>query len=338
MQVSVAIMAHPKRKKMVPALKEQLPGAKVAWDKKNNRWDTGRRALLNHSKDADWHLVVQDDAILCQNFLAGVHAALAHVPSDVPVSFYTGRTRPYADVIKKAVRSAQADGRAWLALRGPLWGVALALPVPVIRGMVADADKLGIANYDMRMAEWFHDRGTLCWYSLPCLVDHRVGPDNPSLVPERGAGPRRVAHMFCDVDPTTINWATQPVVTGDPTELWEGQDFNCMRCQHRSDDLAGAVTHAYEKHQMGPVDLLASTPHHARKLERLWDKLSPPVRGTFYILGDIGYVPSVPSTRVRRNAASRKLGRGGNYTIVGAFRDLSRIGKRLGWSLDGIAN
>jgi len=335
--VSVAIMAHPSRSEFVDELQTQLPEAEVVWDRCNDRWDTGRRAVMAYDPDADWHLVVQDDAILCSTFLPGVEAALAGVPLEHPVSFYTGKTRPYGSFMKKTVASARHHRRAWVKMRGPLWGVAIAQPVAMIERMVEGADELdNIPNYDMRIAEWYHWQGIECFYSVPSLVDHRTGPSNPSLVPGRGHSPARTAFEFIgDGDPLRVDWATEPVVPGDPSEYWT-EDGTCTRCFKKFDELPEVITHCYERHGLGVVDFLASTHYHARELAELRSLLPKEAQGVLYVVGygTADRVADLNPIRLNRGSAPRKLG-AGPFTIVGAGRDLRLLRRRSGWSLVG---
>jgi len=338
MSVSVTIMAHKKRRKLVEDLKPQLDGAGAVWDKNDDRWDTGRRALLAFDPKATWHVVVQDDAILCEDFLPTVYKALDTLPKDdlMPVSFYTGKVRPYAGQIQDAVANAKRNGLTWFAMRGPLWGVAVAIPVLLIKKMVKECDESNTPNYDMRMAEWFFANQIPCWYSVPSLVDHRVGPDNPSLVPERGSGAGRVAWEFCEGSGLDIEWGSEAYVPGDPSSWWTEEGV-CTRCWHRNDTLPEAVTHAYEKHGIGPIDFLASTLYHARDLWDLREAIVPAARGDFYVVGaEVSEKLDFPHTRFNRKNVRRKIGvRGGPFTIVGAARDLKFIGTRPGWSVVG---
>lgn len=190
--VSVAIMAHQKRAAFVPELKVKLDRlARVVWDDgSNSRWGTGRRALLAYDPAATHHLVVQDDAVIPADLVAGVEAALAHAPDDVPVCLYVGRVRPYGEMVAEYV--ARADGASWLVMDRLNWGVAIVIPTNVIDELVAWCDRLPIPNYDTRISKWFERRETPVWYPWPSLVDHR---ESPSLVPGRGhAG--RTAHRF----------------------------------------------------------------------------------------------------------------------------------------------
>jgi len=195
--LSVAIMAHPSRAKFVDALLPQLPGAVVVWDEKQDRWDTGRRSMLAFDLTADWHLVVQDDAILCRDFLAQVRRALAELATG-PVSFYCGTTAKFGHLRSgEALRQAHRSGQHWLRAPGPYWGPAVAVRVADIPAMIEWCDlRPDVPNYDRRMSRYFLSIDRPCWYSVPCLVNHRVGPGNHSLIPGRGHSMGRTAAIW----------------------------------------------------------------------------------------------------------------------------------------------
>lgn len=228
MNLSVTVMAHPSRKAFVDELVPHLDGRvlrgspSIVWDRMNDRWDTGRRSQLDFDPAADWHLVVQDDALVCPDFIEGVHAALAAVP-DNPVAFYLGRVRPYHGFMRRVVGQAQREGKSWLAMPGPWWGVALAVPTARIEQMIEWCDPhTEIENYDRRMAAYWKSIGVACWYSIPSLVNHRSGESNPSLIPGRD-GRHRVAFAFIgDRSPLEVDWNTGALHSRGPAQQLTG--------------------------------------------------------------------------------------------------------------------
>lgn len=179
----------------------------VTWDEVNDRHDTGVRALEAFDPDCTHHLVLQDDAVVCRDLLAGVERALRYIPQDEPMCLYTGKVRPFAGVISKAV--AEADGASWITMQGIYWGVGIVLPtahIPDLAVWYRGDDGRRVTNYDRRVSTWYALREATVWYPWPCLVDHR---DADSLV--RGHGRGRFAHSFVDGSALDADW-TGPVV------------------------------------------------------------------------------------------------------------------------------
>lgn len=208
MTLSFALMAHPQREGYVEELLPQLDREPVVvWDEVGSRWDTGRRSLLSYDPSCTHHFVVQDDAVVPRDLCAGIERALEYVSPQVPVCLYTGRSRPNAVLVTRAMDQARERDCTWLRMPGPWWGVGVVTPTVAIEQMVADCDKMShIPNYDLRMAEWWTNQGIMCLYSIPSLVDHRAGP---SLVWGRGSA-GRYAHTALGPDQSALDtdWNT----------------------------------------------------------------------------------------------------------------------------------
>lgn len=197
---SVAIMAHPKRRAFIPRLRKTLDRpAAVIWDRRNDRWDTGRRAQLAFDPEATHHMVIQDDAIVCRDLTAGVEAALKFVPDGSPLGLYVGRVRPFAGVIQRLVEEAQPDA-SWLKMAELHWGVGVVVPTAVIPDMIAWCDEHPVQNYDRRMSNYFARFKIPVYYPWPSLVEHR---DSPTLV--HGHGDKRHAHRFAGADSSALD-------------------------------------------------------------------------------------------------------------------------------------
>lgn len=208
--VSVALMCHPKRRHFVDELEAQLPEATVVWDEKNDRWDTGRRSLLAFDPRASHHLVIQDDAIVCRNLIVACERMVEFSGDERCVSLYTGKTRPYANIITPVVHKALNRGVPWIATKGPLWGPGLLLPTALIPEIVAFGDDCPVENYDRKIETYYLQHDIDCWYSIPSLVQHREVSHNPSLIPGRIGN--RTAHDFIgSSDPLAIDWSIPPL-------------------------------------------------------------------------------------------------------------------------------
>ena len=212
MKVSVSIMAHPDRAEMVDQLRERLEQpARVAFDLEgpptrhpDRIWRTARRAWERFEDDADWHLLLQDDAVIADHLMEMLPAALSRVPQRSIVSLYVGGGRPLSSMWEKTTAEANQVGASWIVGPRALWGVALALPVPLIGDMLAYCDRQHGATDDMRVGRWGQRSKLETWFTWPCLVDH---PDGGSLV---GHGGGRTARSF-QADARGSDWSG-PVV------------------------------------------------------------------------------------------------------------------------------
>ena len=203
MRLSASIMAHPDRAGLVDRLQSALDrDIPVAWDERGDRWDTGSRAWRMADPDADYHLVIQDDAIPCRDLLAGLERALDELPEPGhPVSLYVGKVKPFSAVVTAMVNQAATTPTSWLSMPDLNWGVGIAMPVKHVEPALdwGEANKRRIANYDMRLSRYFCHEGLWTYYTWPSLVDH---DDGPSLI-DHGSG--RHAHRFLGRDQSALD-------------------------------------------------------------------------------------------------------------------------------------
>lgn len=194
--VSAVIMAHEKRAAFIPELQARLDReVPVIWDEKNDRWDTGARAMRAYDPEASHHLVIQDDAVLTANLIAGVERALEYVPSPekTPLALYLGRNKPFRHTMNVVATKSEQLQASWVKMTQIHWGVGIVFPTNLIDEMVTWCDtRSEIPNYDRRISRWVGHKHLDVYYPWPSLVDHR---DSPSLVEGR-TGKGRRAHRF----------------------------------------------------------------------------------------------------------------------------------------------
>jgi len=211
-KLSVSVMAHPVRRPLVEELLAQLGDVPVSWDSNpepspepQRRWATGRRAFELADPQSDWHVVVQDDALVSENFREGLARALDHAPFGVIVSPYLGTKRPSQQSVQRAIQKAEKAGSSWTTMSGLNWGVAIAVPTVSIPHMLAWCDEQTTMPYDTRIGRFYRDQlGWECWYTWPSLVDHREGP---SICGHSSSG--RYAHRFAG-DAMEPDWSRLP--------------------------------------------------------------------------------------------------------------------------------
>lgn len=215
MRLSVSVMAHRVREEQVAELVACLDRpVEVVWDKHpepsplpERRWDTGRRAWQAHDPEATHHLVIQDDALVVPDLIAGLEVALAHVPEGCPASAYLGTKRPAAKQITGLVGQARAQRASWVVGRSLNWGPAIIAPTETIGDMLDWCDQQHGVAYDKRIGLYYRDvLNSATWYPWPSLVDHREGP---SICGHGSTG--RHAHQTASGSALDVDWSG-PVV------------------------------------------------------------------------------------------------------------------------------
>lgn len=215
MRISVAIMAHPSRSESANWLYAKLVGMKrfssvdIIWDEKNNEWDTGSRAMRYGAGRGDWHLVIQDDAVISDYYSLydNLESIITAVPVKSVISLYTGKVRPLADRVKAAVDKAP-DG-SFLTHYMLMWGVAILLPSDHIEPMLdfVSEPMYNETDYDIRIGMFYQRNRLPIYYSMPSLFDHN--DDLGSLIGNGYAKEPRVAHRLAKAP---ITW-TDKVIT-----------------------------------------------------------------------------------------------------------------------------
>jgi hypothetical protein len=204
------------------ALREHTLGFSVVEDPDGaGPWPTGRRALLEaHRHGATHHLVLQDDIMVCRDFLPTMKALIGLKP-DAPLS-------PFAPF--STVRVARRRGKAWARIPGGAWGQAVCLPRELIDEFLAWTDRhvategfFERCGYDARLGMFLVKTKHDAWCPAPSLVEH-VGARSSTL----GFNVDKQAAWYIgdDASGLAVDWtrgldaptATLNVV---PDSLWE---------------------------------------------------------------------------------------------------------------------
>lgn len=193
-KVSFTIMAHPKRADWAEDLARSI-GCGITWDTINDRHDTGLRSIMAYDPGADYHVVIQDDAIVGVDFVEGLKGALRYVPPGHPVGLYYGAKDGKNSHHVRGMQAAVDQGASWLVRKGPVWGPAIAYPVDNILTLAEWFKNSDVPNYDRRVMFYYQSLGMDCWYSVPSMVDHRT-KGNPSLTNHDDGRPPRAAKVF----------------------------------------------------------------------------------------------------------------------------------------------
>ncbi len=168
-------MGHILRSAYFDSFKEQLgndlrfsidDGTLGVWGNARNAW-----AMVN--TESDYGLVIQDDAILCDNFKTKAEQFIEQHDGQT-ISFYYGDDPTHNHFIKPNHFDTMLNH-----------AVALAIPTKQIPDMIQYCDfQPECTGDDMKMRRWLISQQRTCRYSNPSLVQHRdiesiVDPDKP---------------------------------------------------------------------------------------------------------------------------------------------------------------
>lgn len=170
MKISISVMAHPSREKYFNYLKEKLGDVPFSIDGGWGIWENCKRAWLMFDPNADYHLVIQDDAIIGKNFFKNIRKEIEN-HSDHAFSFYFGNRKRFEDIAKKAEKNGGIS-MGWVS-----WGVAICVPTNQIKKMLEYCDKLPERykkHDDTMIAKYLESIKMPVWYPMPSLVDHRL--------------------------------------------------------------------------------------------------------------------------------------------------------------------
>ncbi|QXJ22303.1 hypothetical protein AGRA3207_003286 [Actinomadura graeca] len=234
LRVSVAVMAHPRRIEAARRLRDSHPelGVRIAVDPEPDAppatLRTSLRAWKAIADDATHHLVVQDDAVLCQDFPSRLAAVVESRP-EAPLALFTDWGSRTAHMARLA------------ALAGASWAEAVDVVAPahsmvllagLAREFAAHAEAAaasGAADDAVVLGEFLAGRGLTVHACVPNIVDHSCVPS--LLGHDLLMGVRRSV-CFADGD------------DGAPAPWWSSEAFGGLRVTpHFSTRQGGAVCH-----------------------------------------------------------------------------------------------
>lgn len=129
--------------------------------------------------DATWLILIEDDAVLTDDFRERAAQALAAAPPDSIVSFYLG-TGPWAGMgnamrehlLPAIIEEGRTTG--WVKSDRLFNAVAFAMPMmlaPLVRYYMSASDY----PTDTAIGQWTLMMHVPVWYTFPPLVDHADG-------------------------------------------------------------------------------------------------------------------------------------------------------------------
>lgn len=208
MKLTCTIVAHESRAEwafgLESKLKAQGADVNITWDEVNDQWHTARRALLEGT-ESDWHVVLEDDAIIGDHFYHNALQAIYSVPEPTLISFYTGTLKPNASRVRRAVFQAHRQNAGWLSFMKLNWGVGIAINSKDIVPMLIEVKNFE-RPYDQRIGKYYTNHKKTVYYTVPSIVNHRDGTSVNKTATTRP----RVAHNYSELS-TTFNSKVIPM-------------------------------------------------------------------------------------------------------------------------------
>ena len=159
-------MAHPKRAEYIPYLKSKLGDVPVAMDEGCGLIENCRRAWLLHDSTADYHVVIQDDCIVCGDFYNRA-INVCKKAKGLPINFFYSQSKFFAKFKKEREETGAIVKKA---LYG---GLAICLPIKLITDMLAFYENDTVPFDDHRIGRFLLKNKIDIYNPIPSLVDHR---------------------------------------------------------------------------------------------------------------------------------------------------------------------
>lgn len=238
MKVDFVVMAHAKREPYFDYLREHLgDDVKFSIDddvQKLGTWGNARRAWSMVDRTADYGVVIQDDAILCEGFKEKAVEFIAKHEGYAMNLFYGNRGSS-----NKIWRDSTTRDEGYVEHIRLMWGVAIALPVYHIDTLIASGDRqLGLPD-DTRIKNYWATTGLKARFPDPCLVDHRYGESLVEGTKDRDRGalnfidkvhiPKIFHQIWVGDKPYPKEWIdTWRNVTGWEHRLWTEKEIEAL--------------------------------------------------------------------------------------------------------------
>ena len=183
--ISLAIVAHPDRREYVQEVSDRLQPEVIFWDDAKYGCDQNHLRAWDYLQhvESEWSVVVEDDAIPCNQFRQQLEMALKKAPSPV-VSLYLGRGRPLTvdgfDWPNRIAAGITKDV-CWLTAPGLASCVGVAIKTRLIPSMLWSVQfHLRDQPIDTAIGRWAKSWDDVA-YTRPSLLDHRAAP---TLIPK----------------------------------------------------------------------------------------------------------------------------------------------------------
>lgn len=184
MLISTAIVAHPSRKEIAEELAELVSG-RLVWDEHGRGCEHTHSSALStllltvHNRPRRWFVVLEDDALVREDFTDQLDEVLAVAPSDfVGLYLGTGYPRQWQATLQRRVSPLDEDS-CFLMLPQVLNMVGYAVRAELAGSLADQLYRQRTLNRcsDQIATSWLTQHGLQAAYTRPSIVDHRQDVD-----------------------------------------------------------------------------------------------------------------------------------------------------------------
>jgi hypothetical protein len=126
--MKIVIYTHEGRINHALKLQEQISGSIIHLDKKTGHLNAVKDALrINYEKGCNYIILIEDDVILCENFISSVEKAINANVNRCPLVFFS---------ISDQSKKAYDQGYRWIKMKTNPWAQCIAYPEEIIQDLL----------------------------------------------------------------------------------------------------------------------------------------------------------------------------------------------------------
>ncbi len=206
--IDIKVMAVESRKEHAESVLEKVrdnPTAKIIYDDRGingggGAWYNARRCWLTNT-NAEYQMVIQDDVVLCDDFLKYVDKCI-NFQQEAVWSFYCGRK---VDVLLQGKYESP-----YVHVRGcKTSGQAILIPKKYVKRMIEETDIIFGENYkhdDSRIGWWCCFNKIPLFTTVPSLCNHK---QIQSVIPHHNS--KRYSRIWIGRDVSKTNWESKKI-------------------------------------------------------------------------------------------------------------------------------
>ncbi len=198
-RVSKTIMAYHKREHRIPEIRRLIGDANVSLDNGSwGLWENAKRSWMSFDSKCEYHLVIQDDAVICRSFYNILAKHIINNPNRFMCLFFRYKSNKTHAEFNHSAEQGLSTSNGFLFPRLQ-WATGCLCPTALISDMISFADNIKDERMrnvdDLRFSRYLSSINHEVFYPLPSLVNQSA--DCSSLI-GNGDNVGRQATYFID--------------------------------------------------------------------------------------------------------------------------------------------